>query len=298
VQATEQQVIVTAGAKGAFDLLLTALVEPGSVVAMEDPGYPPFRLLAEARGARVVPVPVDEEGIIPEALPDRAAALHVTPSHQFPLGAALSLDRRRAILEWAARNQAVVIEDDYDSDFRFVGRPLEPLHLLDRHGVVAYVGTFSKSMSPALRLGYVVVPPSLAPALASLSAAVGVPPGHAPQRALAAMLDDGSMARHIHRCRRSYGNRHARVRELAAGLGTVVPSLAGLHLTVLLESRQHELELINEARQRAGVAVEGLSWYRARPDSPDGSAGLCLGFGRVTMEQLDEVAETWPRNSR
>jgi GntR family transcriptional regulator / MocR family aminotransferase len=130
------------------------LLGPGDVVAMEDLGYRPPKELLRTLGARLIGVPVDSEGLIVEALPAEARAVYVTPSHQFPLGVAMSLSRRRALLAWAERNNAVVVEDNYDSEFRFGGRPLEPLQTLDTTGRVVYVGTFSKTLLPTLRLAF------------------------------------------------------------------------------------------------------------------------------------------------
>lgn len=148
VRCHQDNVIVTNGAQQAFDLIARVLIEPQTVVAMEDPGYPPVRLLFESYGAQVVGVPVDAQGLQVECLPKNAKLIYVTPSHQFPLGMPMSLPRRIALLEWATQHGAAIIEDDYDSEFRFAGRPLESLQNLDRTGRVLYVGTFSKVMFP------------------------------------------------------------------------------------------------------------------------------------------------------
>ncbi|HEY5938207.1 MAG TPA: PLP-dependent aminotransferase family protein, partial [Kofleriaceae bacterium] len=165
VRAGADDVLVTNGAQQAFDLIARVLVMRGTTVAVEEPGYPPARRAFAAAGARIVPVPVDDEGIDVTRLPARTRIVYVTPSHQFPLGIAMSLPRRLALLEWAERTGAAIVEDDYDSEFRFDGRPLEPLQSMDRAGRVLYVGTFSKVLLPALRLGFLVAPPSLVPAL-------------------------------------------------------------------------------------------------------------------------------------
>jgi GntR family transcriptional regulator/MocR family aminotransferase len=146
VQAHADDVIVTQGAQQALDLIGRVLIEPGDCVAVEEPGYPPARSLFRTHGARVVGVPVDDEGLEVVAIPNSARLIYVTPSHQFPLGAPMSLQRRRALLAWAAKRNAVIIEDDYDSEFRFGGRPLDPLQNMDRDGRVVYVGSFSKVM--------------------------------------------------------------------------------------------------------------------------------------------------------
>src|SRR5262249_13216781 len=144
VRAEAADVIVTAGAQQAFDLIARVLIEPGAYVAVEEPGYPPARHAFAARGARIAPGAVDREGLTVDALPDAARLVYVPPSHQFPLGTPMSLARRLALIAWAERHHAAIVEDDYDSELRHEGRPLEPLQALDRSGRVVYVGTFSK----------------------------------------------------------------------------------------------------------------------------------------------------------
>jgi GntR family transcriptional regulator/MocR family aminotransferase len=165
VTATPDDIIVTSGAGHAIDLVARVLVDPGSVVAVEEPGYRPVVALLRSQGLRVVGVPVDKHGIVVEAIPPRARLVYVTPSHQYPLGPVMARSRRLELLRWATHASAAIIEDDYDSELRRTPRPLEPLQRLDAVGRVIYVGTFSKSLSPALRLGFLVAPPSLIPAL-------------------------------------------------------------------------------------------------------------------------------------
>src|SRR6266545_7457567 len=160
VRADADNLIITNGIQQALDLIGRVLLDLGACVAVEDPGYPPPRALLASLGARVVPVPVDDDGLVVEALPDDARLVYCSPSHQFPLGMAMSLRRRMALLAWAARRGVAIVEDDYDSEFRFAGHPIEPLHSLDRDGRVIYVGSFSKSLLPSLRLGFLVAPPS------------------------------------------------------------------------------------------------------------------------------------------
>ena len=159
VVASEDSIVITCGAQHAIDLAARILLEPGDTVAVEEPGYLPAVLLFGALGANVVGVPVDDQGLIVDLLPPAARIAYVTPSHQFPLGMTMSIARRRALLRWAERHDAAIIEDDYDTEFRYVDRPLEPLQALDASGRVVYVGSFSKTFSPALRLGFAVVPP-------------------------------------------------------------------------------------------------------------------------------------------
>ena len=161
VRAVAEDIIVTNGTQQAVDIIARVLLKPRDRVAVEDPGYSPLRLLFEAIGARVTAVPVDDEGLVVNALPTQTRLVYVSPSHQFPLGMSMSLPRRRALIAWAADHDAAVVEDDYDSDFRYGARPIEALQTLDKSGRVIYVGSFSKTMLPTLRLGFVIVPESL-----------------------------------------------------------------------------------------------------------------------------------------
>nr|WP_220448201.1 PLP-dependent aminotransferase family protein [Nonomuraea diastatica] len=243
-------------------------------MAVEEPGYPPARLLFRSLGARVAGVPVDAEGIDVRAIPGSARIVYVTPSHQFPLGTPMSLTRRAALLAWAERRRAVVIEDDYDSEFRFGERPLEPLQSLDRAGRVVYVGSFSK------RLGFLVAPASLGPALRAarrLSDWHGEVPT---QAALARFIDEGLLARHIRKATREYAARHALVAEALAADERLlpVPSTAGLHLCARLAPGV-------SVRPAPEVAVERLEAYCGYAPA---QAGLVLGYGAIAKDAIPE----------
>ncbi|MFC4783852.1 MocR-like pyridoxine biosynthesis transcription factor PdxR [Nocardioides sp. MAHUQ-72] len=287
VGADPEDVLVTHGTQQALDLVTRVLLEPGDVVAVEDPGYPSAHAVFSAHGARVVPVPVDREGLVVDALPDRARLVFTTPSHQFPLGPPLSADRRRALLAWATPRRAAVVEDDYDSEFRFTERPMETLHALDRSGLVVYVGTFSKSLVPGLRAGYVVAPPTLRQALRGarqLADGFGALPE---QAALARFVSDGQLARHLRRARQVYAERRAL---LVEGLATLVgdrlelvDSAAGLHVTAL--ATEPCLDDVGLARDAAdqGVAVDALSTYSLDGRGP---SGLVLGYGAARTDSI------------
>ncbi|MEO3798036.1 PLP-dependent aminotransferase family protein [Nonomuraea sp. B10E15] len=280
VHAGPGDVLITGGAQQALDLVGRVLIEPGDTVAVEEPGYPPARLLFRSLGARVAGVPVDAEGIDVPAIPGSARIVYVTPSHQFPLGTPMSLARRAALLAWAERRRAVVIEDDYDSEFRFGERPLEPLQSLDRAGRVVYVGSFSKTLLPMLRLGFLVAPASLGPALRAarrLSDWHGEVPT---QAALARFIDEGLLARHIRRATREYAARHALVAEALAADDRLlpVPSTAGLHLCARLAPGV-------SVRPAPELAVERLEAYCG--DAP-AQAGLVLGYGAITKDAIPE----------
>ena len=290
VHAEADDVLITHGAQQALDLVGRVLLEPGDCVAVEDPGYPPARLLFQSLGARVVPVPVDAEGLDVRALPDSARLVYVTPSHQFPLGMPMSPARRSALLDWAKQRDAVIIEDDYDSEFRFGGRPLETLHGLDRSGRVLYVGSFSKVMLPVLRLGFLIAPPSLQRELRWAKRVMDWHSQLPAQAALARFIDGGLLARHIRKMRREYEERHERVLEgLTRHCGDwlqPLPSMAGLHLSATF--RRGGLKLEREAvvrAQAAGVGLFTLSRYCAGPRA---KAGLVLGYGAIPTSRIAE----------
>jgi GntR family transcriptional regulator / MocR family aminotransferase len=290
VKAMPEDLIITNGTQQALDIVARILLEPGDVIAVEDPGYPPAAYLFSSLRARVIGVPVDGEGLVVARLPSNARAVYVTPSHQFPLGNAMSLPRRRALLAWAERHDAAIIEDDYDSEFRFGGRPLEPLQTLDSGGRVIYVGTFSKTMLPALRLGFVVLPPSLHP---SAIKAKFVSDWHSPslaQPALARFIADGSFARHIRKVGKVYDQRHAIVtatleRDFADHL-ELVPSNTGLHVAAL--AKAESVERIAAIAHRAaglGVAIQQLSNFAV---SAQQRPGITIGYGAIDTPKIAE----------
>jgi GntR family transcriptional regulator/MocR family aminotransferase len=289
VVATGDDVVVTAGAQQAIDLVARVLVAPGDVVAVEDPGYGAVHRLLASHRARVHGVPVDDEGLVVDALPSAARLVHVTPSHQFPTGVTLSLARRSALLRWAVDHDAVVVEDDYDSEFRFADQPLEPLQSLDRDGRVVYVGTFSKSLLPALRTGYVVAPRSLQPALREAKRVTTWEGDLTTQGALAAFLADGHHAAHVRRALRAY---RARRDALLTGLAPLddvlapVPSVAGLHVCVRFRDAAVDDRAVAERAAARGVRVEPLAQYRL--EQPFGP-GLVLGYGGILPDAVPDA---------
>ncbi|UJR84456.1 PLP-dependent aminotransferase family protein [Sandaracinus amylolyticus] len=287
LQAGADDVVVTNGAQQAFDLVGRVLLDPGAIVAIEDPGYPLARRLFESQGARVVPVPIDDEGIVVSAIPHAAKLVYVTPSHQFPLGMPMSLARRMELLAWARRRRCVIVEDDYDAELRFVGRPVEPLQALDRHGLVVYVGSFSKVLLPALRLGYLVAPRSLHGALVSARRLSDWHAPLVPQRALARFIDEGALARHLRIATREYRARRERLeRALAKHLGEQVEPIhgvAGLHVSAWLVDRRADAREIARRAADEGVAVHALSDFAMERRR----TGLALGYGAIDVERID-----------
>ncbi|KNX36437.1 MocR-like pyridoxine biosynthesis transcription factor PdxR [Luteipulveratus halotolerans] len=288
------EVVVTDGAQHALDLICRVLLAPGDVAAVEDPGYPMARRLLAGHGVRAVPTPVDAEGLVVDRLPADARVVIATPSHQYPTGVPMSLARRRALITWAERHDAVIVEDDYDSEFRYTTRPLEPLHALDDTGRVVYVGTFSTSMVPALRLGYALAPVGLRPALVAARQMSGWHGAVAVQAALARFIDEGLLARHVRRAGAAYARRHAAVVEgVRAELDPwfeLVPSSAGLHVCTTLRAgvRLDVDELVRMA-MRGGIGLESLRPAYAGPAPRD---GLVLGYGAVRSSAISGALAT------
>ncbi|MEO8670057.1 MAG: PLP-dependent aminotransferase family protein [Tahibacter sp.] len=282
VACAGDDVIVTSGAQQAFDLLARLLVTSGETkVAVEEPGYPPLRAAFVAAGARILPVPVDDEGLCVEQLTDDVRVISVTPSHQSPTGVALSLRRRAALLEFARTTGAVIIEDDYDGEFRFGGRPLDALQTLDRDARVFYVGTFSKSLFPALRKGFVVAP---AWAKESLIAVKHCADSHCDtitQSVLAAFISEGHLLRHVRRMRPIYAERREAL--LAALADEVspwlepIPSEAGLHLSARIRLPERAAAIMTLARSYVPGAQSTADYAMNAPQHP----ALTFGYGVI-----------------
>lgn len=279
------QILITEGIHQAIDLVARLLADPGDAAWVEDPGYWGTRSILGVNGIDVRAMPVDTEGLqIPENTPDdpKLRLAFVTPSHQYPLGSVMSLTRRLALLEAARRRQLWVVEDDYDSEFRFAGQPIPSLQGLVDDAPVIYVGTFSKTLYPGLRTAYMVLPPALADTFRSAQMEL-YRGGHLlEQAALADFMDSGQYAAHIRRMRILYGARRARLIALVEerlGPGWIHPfdSNAGLHLVLSLPAGVSDVDITAEAG-RAGVLVRPLSRYYAAADAP---AGLLLGFASV-----------------
>ncbi|MBS0418834.1 MAG: PLP-dependent aminotransferase family protein [Proteobacteria bacterium] len=284
VACRPDDVLVTSGAQQAFDLLARVLASGRqTLVAVENPSYPPMRAVFEAVGAKLAPVPVDNDGMLVDQLPSQARIVCVTPSHQFPLGSAMSMPRRMALLEFARKNAAVVIEDDYDCEFRYDGRPLEALQTIDRHESVFYVGTFSKTMFPEVRLGFIVAPPWALEALIAAKQDADLISPFINQHALAAFIAEGHLARHIRKMRSVYSQRRRRLieglqRDFSHWL-TPVPSFAGLHVAALLPG---DAEEIVERARELGVGIGAVGRYcLGKPIQ-----GLVFGYGVISERSI------------
>jgi GntR family transcriptional regulator/MocR family aminotransferase len=289
VHCDPEQVLIITGSQAGMDLVARMLLNPGEAAWVEEPGYPSARVALQGAEVRLAPVPVDGDGLDVTAgaarCPD-ARLVYVTPSHQYPLGVTMGLSRRLVLLEWARRAGAWVVEDDYDSEFRYAGRPLAALQGLDPDGRVIYLGTFSKTLFPSLRLGYLVVPPDLVDAFVAARAAIDRQPPTLTQAVVADFLNEGHFVRHIRRMRTLYAERQeallrATRRELG-GLLEACPCETGLHLVGWLPDGRDDREA-SRAAARAGVEVPPVAKYCLEQPA---RAGLLLGYAGSDTRQI------------
>jgi GntR family transcriptional regulator / MocR family aminotransferase len=298
VACTPEQVVVTSGTQQSLLLVAQLLADPGDAVWLEDPGYWGARSVFRAMGLKLVPVPVDAEGLAPtpQQLREPPRAMFVSPSHQYPTGTLMSHGRRRQLLEYAAVHGVWIVEDDYDSEFRSGARPLPALQGLDEHGRVIYLGTFSKTLFPALRIAYLVLPPDLVEGFARALNELYREGQTLQQAVLARFLADGHYASHIRRMRAVYAARHdALIAAIDRHFGATLPIIggdAGLHLVLGLPPPVDDRAVALRA-QRAGVTTRPLSLYQLRPGAP--ARGLLLGYGAVREE---EIASQFARLAR
>jgi GntR family transcriptional regulator/MocR family aminotransferase len=297
-----EQIVITGGARDSYALLARAFLKRGETAIVEDPGFPAARLMLQEAGIRLLPIPVDSDGIVTTALataPPTQMAL-VTPSRQFPLGGTLPLARRAALLDWAVEKKVILIEDDFDSEYRYAGIPISPLTCLDRNETVIYAGSFSRVLPASVRLGYLVVPWRL---LARLKGYLALRGSHAsllPQPALATFIESGEYAGHIRRARRIYAERlHAlEAAARSAGAFRMIPVQAGLHVVAELRSFRNRSRDADRAAKRAkaeGLVVRSLSQYYC--GAPHQQA-LVLGFAGFAPEQLVEACARLDRALR
>ncbi len=288
VVCSPDDIVVTSGAQQAFDLLARVLVKPNkTVVAVEDPGYPPMRVPFIAAGARLVPVEVDAEGLIVDRIPPATDVVCVCPSHQFPLGVTMSKRRRDALIEFARCRGAVIIEDDYDGEFRFDGIPLEALRNSDFADVVFYVGTFSKCMLPALRLGFVVAPDWALPTLITAKNSMDWQCSRLVQISVSDFIAEGHLERHIRKMRQIYRKRR---QALLAGLKEHLdewlepqPSFYGMHVAALAHTAL-DLDRVADALVQRNVMIHTLSRYHLGQPA---KAGLVFGYAVTDLTEID-----------
>lgn len=291
VKCEPDQIMLVSGSQQALDISVRALLNAGDRVWVEDPGYPFARGVLELNGCDVIPVPVDDEGLDVAAglrqSPAARAAI-VSPSHQFPLGVTMSNARRRQLLDWAARSRAWIIEDDYDSEYRYEGKPVPSLQGADKSSRVIFVGTFSKLLFPSLRLGFVVIPADLVDRFISVRAVMDIAPPSPLQGVVADFIGEGHFSRHIRRMRALYAERRAKlVQTLSAGLplaSEISPGAAGMYLTVTLADIR-DREIAARANQQRLSLVPLSPTYVADTRRQ----GFILGFGGVPVSDIPQA---------
>jgi len=287
VKCVAGQVVIVSGVQEAIDIAVRLFVNPGDRVCMENPGYPGAAIAFKAAGAKISAIGVDDEGMqVPYANMRGARLVYVTPGHQFPLGVTMSVARRLQLLDWVAKSSALILEDDYDSEYRYAGRPVPALQGLDRHGLVIFTGSFSKVLFPSLRLGYLVVPPDL---IDLFAATLSVTNRHAQlieQAILCDFITEGHFGRHLRRMREVYGRRLSILLECAqqslCGMLEISGVEAGLQIAGWLHAGLNAESVATAAAMR-GVEVTALSRYR------QGAAvreGLQLGFAAVDSKEI------------
>lgn len=286
IDTAPDRVIITSGATDALELCMRTLTGPGDAIALETPGYPPLHAFSTAQGLRPVLLPIDDEGATLPAPEGGARLAILTPSHQYPLGGAMSPNRRRTFAIWAQSTGGWIVEDDYDSEFRYAGRPIPAMAGGDRLGRTLYVGSFSKIFSNALRLGYLVVPETLGDRFRATLHRFGLRAGSMPQQALAEFMASGEFYRHLRRVRRIYTERRRYLFDRLAHdfepFGRAVDHQAGMQAVLHLRPGYRDTEIAAQAGD-AGLTVEALSRYAAGAPAMN---GLILGFCAFSEEEM------------
>ena len=289
VKCDADQIMVVSGSQQALDVAARVLLDPGDSVWLEEPGYSLSRRVFMLAGCRLIPVPVDQEGLSVAAgirLCKNARAAYVTPSHQFPLGATMSSSRRHQLLEWAQQVGAWIIEDDYDSEYRYESSPIASLQGLDRNSRVIYVGTFSKTLYPSLRVGYVVIPTDLVDRFAATRLAMDVYPSDLFQAVLSDFINEGHYSRHLRRTSLLYRERReALVNAIAEQFGSAVQvqgEQSGLHLVATLPEGLDDQQVAKRAAAKNVWAWPLSTCYLGRPVLQ----GLVLGFGSTPLAEV------------
>jgi GntR family transcriptional regulator/MocR family aminotransferase len=306
ISCSPSQVFVTAGYRHTLELIGNALFKRGDRVWVEDPGYPPTKAFLKHMGLAPVGVPVDHDGLVVAEgvrVAPRAKAVVVTPAHQSPLCVSLSLPRRLALLDWATRSGAWIIEDDYDGEYRYVSRPLPALKSLDRDGRVLYAGTFSKVLFPGIRLAYLVVPPDQVQRFDAVNQVFAGGSPQLTQAIVTAFMAEGHFARHIQRMRKLYAERRdATIAGLSAVLGKrmqIDPQPGGMHLILRWQGRRSDRKWVTRLREE-GIYAEALT---DRSMSGDGPSGLLVSFTNIDSQKTAEshasrmlqVLQSWPK---
>lgn len=294
VRCEGEQILIVCGSQQGLEITSRVLLDPGNRVWMEEPGYNFARRVFACAGCRVVPVPIDTEGLDVAAGVKKcrnARAALVTPSHQYPLGVTMSVSRRLQLLDWAERCGAWIIEDDYDSEYRYESMPVASLQGLDRNSRVVYIGTFSKVLFPSLRLGYIVVPADLVDRFLAIRFTMDIGPATLYQAVLADFIREGHFSRHIRRMRSEYGERRSvlmeNIRNVIGAKATIVGAQAGLHLSVILKGIPDREIAEHAARQNLHLVPLSPSYAGEAP-----LHGFILGYGGTAGEMIPEAVRT------
>lgn len=289
-----EQILITSGASEAFEIILRCHHEANAHVAFEDPGWHTLRHGLDVLGAQGLPIRIDAQGLNAEQIADTTSVAIVTPSRHYPTGISMPMSRRLALLDWTEQQNALVVEDDYDSEFRYQGHPLPSLAGLDGLKRTIYLGSFSKLLSPALRIGYLVLPQALVPAAQNYLGQTGPRASLVPQPALATFMDSGEFAIHLRRMRRTYAKRQAiliAALEESADLIHVSADPSGMHICAALKADLQQFttdQEIARAAKTAGVRVRALSSYCILPDPPQ---GLILGYAAFDEKTMSKAAQ-------
>ncbi len=293
VQCEPDQILIINGTHQALDLIARLLINPGETIALEEPGYLGVRRYTfVSRLVKLLPIPVDESGLVVEQLAkfpsDNIKLVYVTPSHQFPTGAVLSLQRRLELLSWAQQAKAMIIEDDYDSEYRYSGQPIPALQGLQSNNTVIYIGSFSKMLFPSLRIGYLVLPQQLVPVFARAKWLVDRQLPLLEQHVLASFIQEGYLERHLRRMRLYYDQRRqVLVQAINVHLGeraTIVGENAGIHLIVRLHTNLSDEEIIHHASWVGVGMVTTKPYYLQTARSGE----FIFGYSALTVQQLEE----------
>ena len=282
-----EQIVIGSGTEQLLPMILR-LFEENTMIALENPGYSP--LPRNHMQHRIVPIEVDDDGIIVEKLEETKAQLvYVTPSHQFPTGAVLSASRRAQLLKWAVRNNCFIIEDDYDSEFRYIGKPIPALLGLNKGEHVIYMSTFSKSLMPSLRVAYFVLPNALLEVYKNTFGYYSATVPRFDQHILARFIQQGYFSKHLNRMRKTYRKKHDKLIEVfqkSYPHVDITGQMAGMHICISFKSELTEQQLVDKATL-ANIRIQPLSNYLFEPK--DGNPTFILGFGSITMNDIENA---------
>jgi GntR family transcriptional regulator/MocR family aminotransferase len=279
--------LITSGAQQAFDLIAKIMISPNqTTVAIEDPGYPLALQLFQSYGAKIVLIPLDKEGMIIDKIPNNVDLIYCTPSHQFPLGMPMSINRRSALLKYARDNHCLIIEDDYDSEFRLTQRPLDALKSMDTHDLVFYVGTFSKSLLPDLRVGFIIMPKWAKTSLCGTKLLTDWHNNWLIQDALADFIQQGHLIKHLKKMRKLYSDRYSTltqwIKQHENSKMHIINAYAGVHVSAILRDDNNAKSIASSLKEHkiSILSIEDLCPSNAPMN------GLIFGYGNIESSHI------------